>query len=143
HGSQCGERDAPPTAALVALRRTRPPHRREQQDGIVEDEVDAGLTQPATLETSVVSDDAATTEKIGQYNQSACRNGAVEDHHGGALTVGKLHGAETVGSRLEPRRFHVESEETVPRKEPLETIERGEREPFEGRSTQASVPGRF
>ena len=119
HGGQRGERDAATPAALVALRRARSPHRREQQDGIVENEVDARLLQPARLEAGVVDDDATATEEIGQYNQRARRNGTVEDHHGGALTVGELHGAQTVAGRRQPGRFHVEGEESVARKSRL------------------------
>ena len=134
HGSQRGERDAATPAALVALRRTRPPHRREQQDGIVEDEVDAGLPQPAPLEAGVVDNDATTAEEIGQYNQRARRDRAVEDHHGGALAVGELHGAHAVGDRRQPGRLHVEGEESVARKSVFETVERGGEKTVEGRS---------
>src|SRR5262249_47824863 len=102
HGSQRGKRDAATTAALVTLRRTGSPHRREQQDSIVENEINAGLLQPARLEAGVVGNDATTAEKIGQYNQRARRDGTVEDHHGGALAVGELHGAHAVGGRRRP-----------------------------------------
>ena len=105
HGGQRGERDATPAAALVALRRARPAHRREQQDGIVEDEIDSRLPQPARLEAGVVGDDATATEEIGQHNQSARWDGAVEDHHGGALTVGELHGAQAVARPPTARSF--------------------------------------
>ena len=67
-----------------------------------------GLPQPARLEAGVVDDDATATEEIGQYNQRARRDGAVEDHHGDALTVGELHGAHAVArpptARSSPRR---------------------------------------
>src|SRR6516165_2129881 len=68
HGSQRGKRDAPAAATLVPPWRTRPPHRREKEGGIIKNEVNTRLMQPACLETGVVDDDAATTEKIGQYN---------------------------------------------------------------------------
>ena len=101
---------------LPPFGRARPAHRREQQDGIVENEVDTGLLQPARLEAGVVSDDATATEEIGQYNQRARRDGAVEDQHGGALAVRELHGAHAVAGRRQPGRLDVEGEETVARK---------------------------
>ena len=138
HGSQRGERDAATPAALVTLRRTRSPHRREQQNGIVEDEVNARRLQPARLKAGVVGDDATATEEISQYNQRACRDGAVEDHHGGALAVRELHGAQPVGDRRQPGRLHVEGEESIARKSLFETVERGGREPVEGTYTQTT-----
>ena len=136
HGSQRGERDATATAAavLVALRQTRSPHRREQQDGIVEDEVNSRLPQPARLEAGVVGDDATATEEIGQYNQRARWDGAVEDHHGGALAVGELHGAHAVAGRRQPGGLDVEGEETVARKSLFEAVERGGRRARRGQS---------
>ena len=140
HGSQRSERDATPTAAAVlgALRQTRSADRREQQDGIVEDEIDSRLPQPARLEAGVVGNDAATAEEIGQYNQRARWDGAVEDHHGGALTVGKLHGAHAVAGRRQPGGLNVEGEETVARKSLLEAVERRGHEPVEGWATEAT-----
>ena len=138
HGGQRRERDATTLATLVALRRARSPHRREQQDGIVENQVDSRLLQPARLEAGVVNDDAATTEEIGQYNQRARRNRTLEDHHGGALTVGDLHGAQTVADRRQPGRFDVEGEESIARKSRFEIVQRGGREPVEGGHTQAT-----
>ena len=138
HGGQRGERDATTTAALVALRRTRSPHRREQQDGIVENEVDTRLLQPARLEAGVVDDDATATEEIGQYNQRARWNRTVEDHHGGALAVGELHGAQAVAGRRQPGRFHVEGEESVARKSLFEIVQRGGESP-----SRAGTPKRL
>ena len=127
-----------PPCALVALRRAGSPHRREQQDGVVENQVDAGLLQPARLEAGVVDDDATTAEEIGQYNQRARRNRTLEDHHGGALAVGELHGAQTVAGRRQPGRFHVEGEEAIARKSRFEIVQRGGEKPFEGGHTQAT-----
>ena len=79
-----------------------------------------------------MGDDATATEEIGQYNQRARRDGAVEDHHGGALAVGELHGAHAVGGRRQPGGLHVEGEETVARKSLFEAVERGGHEPVEG-----------
>ena len=131
-------RPPPPPLYLVALRQTRSADRREQQDGIVEDEIDSRLPQPARLEAGVVGDDATATEEIGQYNQRARRNGAVEDHHGGALAVGKLHGAHAVAGRRQPGRLDVEGEEAIARKSLFEVVERGGHEPVEGWATQAT-----
>src|SRR5262245_52794259 len=140
HDSQRSERDATPTAAAVlgTLRQTRSADRREQQDGIVEDEIYSRLPQPARLEAGVVGNDAATAEEIGQYNQRARWNGAVEDHHGRALTVGKLHGAHAVTGRRQPGGLNVEGEETVPREALLEAVERRGHEPVDGWATQAT-----
>ena len=134
HGGQHGERDAtaPTPGELAALQQARSPHRREQQGGVVENEIDTGFAQPARLEAGVVGYDAAPAKKIGQYNQSVCRDGTVEDHHGGPLAVGNLHGAQTVAGRQQPGRFHVEGEETIPRKALLKTVERGGCEPLMG-----------
>jgi hypothetical protein len=83
-----------------------------------------------------LDDDATATEEIGQYNQRARRDGAVEDHHGDALAVRKLHGAHAVAGRRQPGSLGVEGEETVARKSVLEAVKRDGREPFEDRSTQ-------
>ena len=130
----------PPRAVLVALRQTRSADRREQQDGIVEDEINSRLPQPARLEAGVVGDDATATKEIGQYNQRARRNGAVEDHHGDALPVGELHGAHAVGGRRQPGRLDVEGEESVARKSLFEIVERGGEKTVEGSHTQATFP---
>ena len=105
----------PPPLRLSPFGRARSPDRREQQGGIVENKVDAGLPQPARLEAGVVDDDATATEEIGQYNQRARRNGTVEDHHGDALTVRELHGAHAVAGRRQPGRLDVEGEESIAR----------------------------
>ena len=128
----------PPSPRLSPFGRAGSPHRREQQDGIVENQIDTGLLQPARLEAGVVDDDATATEEIGQYNQRARRNRTVEDHHGGALTVGELHGAQTVAGRRQPGRFHVEGEESIARKSRFEIVQRGGEKRFEGRHTQAT-----
>ena len=119
----------PPSPRLSPFGRARSPHRREQQDGIVENQIDAGLLQPARLEAGVVDDDATAAEEIGQYNQRARRNRTLEDHHGGALTVGELHGAQTVAGRRQPGRFHVEGEESIARKSRFEIVQRGGESP--------------
>jgi hypothetical protein len=85
-----------------------------------------------------VGNDPTPAEEIGQYNQRARRDWAVEDHHGGALAVGKLHGAHAVAGRRETGSLHVEGEESVARKSLFEAIERGGDEPFEGSHTQAN-----
>ena len=55
-----------------------------------------------------MGDDATASEEISQYNQRAGRDGAVKDHHGGALAVGKLQGAHAVAGRRQPGRLDVE-----------------------------------
>jgi hypothetical protein len=85
-----------------------------------------------------VGDDATASEEISQYNQRAGRDGAVKDHHGGALAVGKLQGAHAVAGRRQPGSLDVEGEESVARKSLFEAIERGGDEPFEGSHTQAN-----
>jgi hypothetical protein len=85
-----------------------------------------------------VGDDATAMKEIGQYNQRARWNGAVEDHHGGALTVGKLHGAHAVAGRRQPGSLDVEGEESVARKSLFEAVERGRHKPVEGSHTQAT-----
>ena len=72
-----------------------------------------------------MGNDAAATEEISQHNQRARRDGTIENHQGGALTVSKLHSAQTVAGRGQPGRFHVEGKETIPREAPLELIQRG------------------
>src|SRR5262249_61612823 len=106
--------------------------RQEQRDGSVENKVDTRLLQPARLEAGVVGDDTATAEEIGEYNQRACRDGAIKDHHGGALAVGKLHSAHAVQDRRQPGGLHVEGEETIAREAPLELVQRDSQEPVEG-----------
>src|SRR5262245_11658648 len=125
HGRQRSERDAAATNALIALRGASSPHRRKQQNGIVENEVDTRLLQPAHLEAGVVDDDATTPEEISQYNQRARWNGAVKDENGNPFAVRKLHGVHAVGGRQQPGGLHVEGEETVPREVPLELVQRG------------------
>src|SRR5262249_40576317 len=132
HGGQRGKRDAAATGALVTLRGAGSPHRRKEEDGVVENEVDTRLLQPARLEAGVMDDDTTTPQEIGQYNQRARRNGPVKDHQGGALTIRKLPGAHTVGGRRQPDGLDVEGEKTVPRKALFEVIERGRRETVEG-----------
>ena len=78
-----------------------------------------------------MGDDAATTEEISQYNQRARRNRTVEDHHGGALAVGELHGAHPVGGRRQPGPLYVEGKETVPRESASRPLERGGGGPIE------------
>ena len=75
HGGQRRERRRDRPRHPCRPSETGSPHRREQQDGIVENQVDTGLLQPARLEAGVVDDDATATEEIGQYNQRARRNG--------------------------------------------------------------------
>jgi len=136
HGSQRGERDTAAVAALVALRRTGPADRREEEDGIVEDKIDTRLVEPACLEAGVVGNDTATAEEIGQYNQRARRNRAIKDHCGDTLAVGELHGADAVAGRRQAGGLDVEGEETVARKSVFEAIKRGGKKTVEGSHTQ-------
>src|SRR6516165_5022169 len=59
HGGQVGKRNAATSTSvmLVTLRPARTTHRREQERGVVEGEVDFRLVQPTRLEASVVGDD--------------------------------------------------------------------------------------
>ena len=101
HGGQIGKRNATTSTpvVLVALRPTRPTHRREQERGVVEGEVDFRLVQPTRLEAGVVGNNPSSPEEIGQHNQRACLDGLIEDQHGDRRPVRNLHGTDPVAGR--------------------------------------------
>ena len=82
-------------------------------------------------------DNSAPLQEIGEYNQCARRDRAIEDQQGGGFTVRELHGAETVAGRHQPGCLHVEGEKPVARKALFELGYRRGKGPVEGRHTQA------
>ena len=118
---------------MLAARQARSAHGGEQEGGVVENQVNAGLVQPGALEAGIVGDDATAGEEIGQYNQRVRRDGAIEDHQGDVLAVRELHRAHPIAGRGQPGRLDVEGEETVAREGVVEAVKRDGEEPLEGR----------
>ena len=87
-----------------------------------------------------MDDDATAMEEIGQYNQRVRRNRTVKDHHGDALTVSELHGAQAVAGRRQPGGFNVEGEESIARKDLFKDVQRGGQKGVKGRHPQSTFP---